>query len=219
MTDLLSFDRVAHLYDVTRAMPPEAEMQIGDALAALMHEVAPHPWALEVGIGTGRIAVPLVERGVRMAGVDISTKMLAILRDKRADIDVMIAEASQPPLRERSFDAALFVHILHLVPDAEATLRAIIPLVKPGGVIIEGGDLGHEGPRAQADVLVRTTVAELASIDLENHAVRKIGPTFEGLAREYGLGLEYRTIAGWTSRTPAAFGRFPTRSCRNYWRQ
>ena len=98
------------------------------------------PHLLEVGIGTGRIAVPLAERGVRVTGIDISAKMLAILRDKRPDIDVMFAEASRPPLRDASFDGSLFVHILHLVPDPEATIRATMAAVRPGGVMIEAGD-------------------------------------------------------------------------------
>ena len=38
--------------------------------------------ALEFAIGTGRIALPLAERGVRVAGIDSSDAMLALLRDK-----------------------------------------------------------------------------------------------------------------------------------------
>lgn len=42
--------------------------------------------ALELGIGTGRIALPLVQRGVRVCGIDLSAAMVARLRAKpRAD--------------------------------------------------------------------------------------------------------------------------------------
>src|SRR6185295_11063968 len=128
MPELKSFDRVAEVYDETRGLPPEAEAAIGAGIARELRDVAAAPRLLEVGIGTGRIAVPLAAEGVRITGIDISPKMLARLREKRGDIDVMLAEASRPPLRARSFDAALFVHILHLVPDAEATLRATMAL-------------------------------------------------------------------------------------------
>jgi len=128
---LKSFDRVAHCYDDTRGIPPEAARAIGDAIAAMARDVSPSPRLLEVGIGTGRIAVPLAEAGVRVTGIDISPNMLAVLREKRRDIDVLLAEAARPPLRDAAFDAALFVHILHLVPDAEATLRATVRLVDP----------------------------------------------------------------------------------------
>lgn len=202
MADLKSFDRVAHLYDETRGIPPEAERQIGDGIAGLLREVSSHPRLLEVGIGTGRIAVPLAERGVRVTGIDISTKMLAILRGKRTDIDVMIAEASQPPLRDHAFDAALFVHILHLVPDAEATVRATIPLIRPGGVLIEAGDDPEQSLRTQADELIRATVEDLSGVDIGRWTpFNPITRLFEGLMQDAGAHLASDTIARWTSTT------------------
>jgi SAM-dependent methyltransferase len=48
--------------------------------------------ALELAIGTGRIAVPLAERGVRVVGIDLSPAMVARLRAKRADIPVTIGD-------------------------------------------------------------------------------------------------------------------------------
>jgi len=48
--------------------------------------------ALELAIGTGRIAVPLAERGVRVAGIDLSPDMVAQLRVKRAEIPVEIGD-------------------------------------------------------------------------------------------------------------------------------
>ena len=48
--------------------------------------------ALELAIGTGRIAVPLAERGVRVAGIDLSPDMVAQLRAKTAEIPVEIGD-------------------------------------------------------------------------------------------------------------------------------
>ena len=48
--------------------------------------------ALELAIGTGRIAVPLAARGVRVAGIDLSPDMVAQLRVKRAEIPVEIGD-------------------------------------------------------------------------------------------------------------------------------
>lgn len=45
-------------------------------------ELAGDGGALELGIGTGRIALPLAERGVRVHGIDLSDAMLARLRAK-----------------------------------------------------------------------------------------------------------------------------------------
>ncbi|MEX2246985.1 MAG: class I SAM-dependent methyltransferase, partial [Dehalococcoidia bacterium] len=106
----------------------------------LVRGVATAPHVLEVGIGTGRIAVPLAERGVRVTGIDVSAKMLAILREKRGDIGVAFAEASRLPFRGGSFDAALFVHILHLVPDIGATVAAALGVLRPGGLLLSAGE-------------------------------------------------------------------------------
>jgi SAM-dependent methyltransferase len=48
--------------------------------------------ALELAIGTGRIAVPLAERGARVAGIDLSPDMVAELRKKTDAIPVAIGD-------------------------------------------------------------------------------------------------------------------------------
>ena len=48
--------------------------------------------ALELAVGTGRIAVPLAERGVRVAGIDLSPDMVAELRKKTDAIPVAIGD-------------------------------------------------------------------------------------------------------------------------------
>ncbi|TML53900.1 MAG: class I SAM-dependent methyltransferase [Actinobacteria bacterium] len=50
--------------------------------------------ALELAIGTGRVAVPLAERGVRVAGIDLSPDMVAELRKKTDEIPVAIGDMS-----------------------------------------------------------------------------------------------------------------------------
>lgn len=199
---LKSFDRVAHCYDETRGLPPAAERAIAEALAAIIREAAPSPRVLEVGIGTGRIAVPLAAAGLRVTGIDISPKMLAVLREKRADVDVMLAEAAHPPLRDASFDALLFVHILHLVPDALATLRATLPLVRPGGVVVHAGDQGHVALRAQAEDLIRRAAAEIAHIDLTEWDVHERTRLItEQFLRDRCGEVRTVVLARWTSRS------------------
>jgi ubiquinone/menaquinone biosynthesis C-methylase UbiE len=199
---LTSFDRVAHCYDETRGIPPDAERAIAGALAAIIRAATPRPRVLEVGIGTGRIAVPLAAAGLRVTGIDIAPKMLAVLRAKRTDIDIMLGEAAHPPLRDATFDALLFVHVLHLVPDATATLRATIPLVRPGGVVIHAGDQGHVALRAQAEELIRRAAAEVAGIDLSGWDVhlraRQLAERFlRGCCADVGTVV----LARWTTRS------------------
>lgn len=201
MAEIKSFDRLAEVYDETRGLPPEAERQIGAGIARLLRETATEPRLLEVGIGTGRIAVPLAAEGVRVTGLDISPKMLARLREKRGDIDVMLAEAARPPLRNGIFDGALFVHILHLVPDAEATLRATLPLLRAGGAILYGSDSGHLGKRKEAEQLIREAAADIASVDLTSWDVHgRIRALTEGIMREVCADARTVRLAAWTSR-------------------
>lgn len=196
--ELKSFDRVAEVYDETRGLPADVERAIGGGIARLLFEATPKPRLLEVGIGTGRIASPIAAEGVRVAGIDISAKMLARLREKRADIDVMLAEASHPPLREAVFDALLFVHILHLVPDAEATLRATLPLVRPGGVVLFGGDEGQVGNRAEAERIIRQATADIAGIALSEWETRERALALtERVLREFGATTRAITLAKW----------------------
>ena len=202
MADLKSFDRVAHLYDETRGIPPEAEREIADGIADLLRTTGEEPHLLEVGIGTGRIAVPLVERGFRVTGIDISAKMLAILRDKRPDIDVMFAEASRPPLRDASFDGSLFVHILHLVPDPEATIRATLAAVRPGGVMIEAGDDKDASTVSQAHGAIDAIVEELSGVELPGWKPHEQATAlFQEVLTSAGAHVETQRLARWKSST------------------
>jgi SAM-dependent methyltransferase len=64
--------------------------------------------ALELAIGTGRIAVPLAERGVQVAGIDLSPDMVAQLRRKSAAIPVEIGDYATTTI-DGSFSLAYIV--------------------------------------------------------------------------------------------------------------
>jgi SAM-dependent methyltransferase len=66
---------------------PAVVTPVVDTLAELAAQGA----ALEFGIGTGRIALPLAERGVRVAGIDSSDAMVARLRAKPGGGDIEVA--------------------------------------------------------------------------------------------------------------------------------
>src|SRR6202158_5024082 len=66
-------------------------------------ELAGDGAALELGIGTGRIALPLRQRGVRVSGIDLSPDMVAQLRKKPGSesIDVAIGDFSTTTVNGR----------------------------------------------------------------------------------------------------------------------
>jgi SAM-dependent methyltransferase len=71
-------EEVAARYDGGRMFSPEVLGPTVDFLVALARDGA----ALEFAIGTGRVAVPLAQRGVRVHGIDLSEAMVAKLREK-----------------------------------------------------------------------------------------------------------------------------------------
>ena len=100
MTDWFAGE-IAERYDSSTAdMPVEPILEFLEPLAG--------GGALELAIGTGRIAVPLAERGVRVAGVDFSPDMVAELRKKTDAIPVVIGDMTTTRV-EGTFSLAYIV--------------------------------------------------------------------------------------------------------------
>jgi SAM-dependent methyltransferase len=91
-------DRIAGIYD--QWIEDAGIGASTDDAVAFIAEVAGKGPALELGIGTGRIALPLVERGVEVHGVDASEEMVAKLRAKPggADIPVTMGDFAGVPV-------------------------------------------------------------------------------------------------------------------------
>lgn len=97
---------------------------------------------LDLGCGTGSLALLAAERGHRVTAVDLSSRMVAHARAKLAgtDAEVLVGDAAAPPVGERTFDVVLARHILWAMADPEAVLRSWVSLLRPGGrlVLVEG---------------------------------------------------------------------------------
>jgi SAM-dependent methyltransferase len=83
-------DRVAEVYDEWFAVPSDTE----DTVGFLSDLAGPGP-VLELGIGTGRVALPLVQRGHEVHGVDASEAMVEKLRAKSGEIPVTIGDFAE----------------------------------------------------------------------------------------------------------------------------
>ncbi|MDH5374859.1 MAG: class I SAM-dependent methyltransferase [Candidatus Bathyarchaeota archaeon] len=70
---VVSFDRVAEIYDETRGFPVFVMEKI---VETLMDELEGYVNILDVGVGTARFSKPLQNRGYYVVGIDVSLKML-----------------------------------------------------------------------------------------------------------------------------------------------
>jgi ubiquinone/menaquinone biosynthesis C-methylase UbiE len=152
MPESLSFDRVADRYDATRVHPPEAAAQIAAGLMRV-GSLQSGAQVLEIGIGTGRIALPLLVQGVNVTGIDIAPRMLEQLEAKYAAwqgasgeratgrLTVQIADMTALPFANASFDAVIAVHVLHLVPQWRKALDEALRVLCPAGALLLGQDI------------------------------------------------------------------------------
>jgi len=142
----INFDRAATFYDATRKLQEDVSEKITQALLAEIR-AAGAGRVLEVGIGTGRMARPLMLAGVQMVGVDISTEMMAQLRaqltPEHTPPELLLGDATALPFRAASFRAAMVVHVLHLVASVEDALREIKRVTAPGGVLLQQTRIAH----------------------------------------------------------------------------
>ena len=116
----------------------------------LLVELAAGGRALELGIGTGRIALPLAARGVPVYGIELSNAMAAQLHAKPGgeDIGVTIGDFATTTV-EGSFSLAYLVYntIGNLTTQAEqvACFRNVAAHLEPGGCFVI--ELGVPGLR------------------------------------------------------------------------
>lgn len=111
----------------------EKHPKVYDAeIKALKKLLLPFENGVEIGVGSGRFALPLNIK----KGVEPSYKMAEIARSK--DIDVIYGVAEELPFDNNSFDFALMVTTICFVDDAPKSLKEIFRILKPKGFCIIG---------------------------------------------------------------------------------
>lgn len=107
-------------------------------IALLVDELPRDGRCLEIGIGTGRIALPLIRHGVDVVGADLSREMMLRLRENAGDavVPLVQADATRLPFRTGAFTSALASHVLHLIPHWREAVDELIRVVRPGGLLI-----------------------------------------------------------------------------------
>jgi SAM-dependent methyltransferase len=132
-------ERVAESYDESAA--EMFDPGVVDPVVDFLVELAGSGRALELGIGTGRIALPLALRGVPVHGIELSQAMVAALRTKPGgeEIGVTIGDFATSTV-DAKFSVAYLVFntIMNLTTQAEqvACFRNVAAHLEPGGCFV-----------------------------------------------------------------------------------
>ena len=128
------YDSLAELYDPWSASVTE---DVGFYLEEARRAGGP---VVELGVGTGRIAVPIAADGIHVIGVDSSRGMLDVCARRAAlagvEVDLRVGDLRDPPVRERvPLVICPFRSYLHLQTDEERreALAAARTLLRPDG--------------------------------------------------------------------------------------
>jgi len=151
MTEDYFAGAVAERYDAT--LGERGDPAVVAATVAFLADLAGDGAALELGIGTGRIALPLVARGVRVHGIDLSPDMVAQLRAKPGgeDIPVTIGDFASARTGEAFSLAYLVFNTINNLTTQDAQVACfenVAAQLAPGGCfVVEVGVPGASGLR------------------------------------------------------------------------
>ena len=145
-------DWVAEFYDTWFA-----DWYDGAGTVDRLAELAGGGPVLELGIGTGRVALPLVRRGIEVHGVDASDAMVARLRAKPGgeSIPVAIGDFGEVAVGGRFSLVFVTAGTFFELPRQEAQVRCfanVARVLRPGGLFVLDGPVpdtsrhGHEHP-------------------------------------------------------------------------
>jgi ubiquinone/menaquinone biosynthesis C-methylase UbiE len=143
----VAFDRAADYYDKTRGYPPGEEKGVA-AIIAQAGNLNTNSRVLEIGIGTGRIALPVAPLVSSYFGLDLSRPMMDKLRTKQNGEAIFLVEgdATKLPYPDKTFDAAVVVHVFHLIPNWQDALAEVGRVLRPGATLVHSWskDVGSE---------------------------------------------------------------------------
>lgn len=143
-----------------------------DLLAAHVASLPPGR-ALDLGCGAGRSAAWLADRGWQVTGVDFSGTAIALARERRPDLDWVVADLRDYEPQVGAFDLVLVLYVHVPAEDRRAVLTRAAAALAPGGTtLVAGHDVtnlgtGAPGP-SNLDVLYTPEgiAAELDGLDV-----------------------------------------------------
>jgi SAM-dependent methyltransferase len=215
-----AYDKIARLYD------PWSRSVVEDVSFYIDEAVRSGGPVLELGVGTGRVAIPVAATGIHVVGVDLSAGMLEVARERAelagVEVDLRHGDMRDPPV-EGLFPLVLipFRSLLHMETDGDRriALRAIAKHLAPTGRLIfdvfapaadDIADTNHRWlerepgiwERADWDEETRTLILRVRGRDTESEmslAWLSVGE-WRRLLREEGYVVD--AVYGWFDRSP-----------------
>ncbi len=219
-----AYDAIAELYDPWSASVTE---DVGFYLAEARRSGGP---VVELGVGTGRIAIPLAADGIRVIGIDSSRAMLELCARRAGlagiELDLRLGDLQEPPVPERvPLVIVPFRSYLHLHTDADRrrALAAVHAVLVPGGRLVfdvfapapddieetQGRWLEREPgiwERAEWDTEARTLTLTVRGDGAEATMRLAWIENDEWGALLVDTGFEIEACYGWFDRTPYTGG-------------
>ena len=215
-----TYDAIAELYD------PWSASVVEDVAFYLEEARRSGGPVLELGVGTGRIAVPIAADGIRVIGVDSSRAMLEVCARRAAlagvTLDLRVGDLREPPVTERvPLVICPFRSLLHMHTDEDrlGVLGAAYDLLLPGGRFVfdvftpDADDITQTQGRwlerepgifehAVWDESARTLTLTVRGDERETTmALAWLSPEeWRGLLEQAGFEIE--ACYGWFDRTP-----------------
>jgi SAM-dependent methyltransferase len=195
VTQRVDFSGNAPIYDRRHgAMLPADVVRALAAAAAL----APGELAIDIGAGTGRVAIALADFGCRVLAVDPAAAMLNELRSKAEGrpIWTVSGEGEQLPCAPERFDFVILARLLYLIDDWRLVVRQALGALKPGRHVL------HEwanGTLDEAWVQIREKARALfghAGIERPFHPGARTEAEVDAYFAELGFELTARVLGG-----------------------
>jgi len=145
------FDRIAGRYDLMNRLMTGGMDGRWRRLAVEALALRPGDRVLDLGCGTGDLALALLRSGAaQVVGADIAPAMLRLGAGKAPAMAPVLADAQRLPFRDAAFDAAGTAFTVRNVPDLPAALAEVRRLLRPGGrFVVLDLTRPHDSPRAR----------------------------------------------------------------------
>jgi demethylmenaquinone methyltransferase/2-methoxy-6-polyprenyl-1,4-benzoquinol methylase len=130
------FDGVARRYDLTNTVLSFGRDRAWRRATRLALDLEPGERVLDLGAGTGVSTEGLALSGAYAVGADLSLGMLGAGHQSRPRVPLLAADALALPFADATFDAVTISFALRNIADADAALREMARVTRPGGRLV-----------------------------------------------------------------------------------